>query len=375
MVARCSESGLPSDMAETTTLFICGATGDLTARLLLPALGQLLTLEPDREVRLVGVGRREMSGDDWRTTVRDAFGDDAGPTARSLADATSYLRADITAADGLRTVFDATQGRAVLYFAVPPAVAQTSCQAMRDVEIPDGTILAPEKPFGTDEASAREFNELLTALVPENQVFRVDHFLGQSILLDLFGVRFANRVFEPVWSAEHVESVVIRYDETLGLEGRAGYYDKSGALRDMLQSHLLELLAVVAMDPPASLGKAICVMQPRRRFALPTSGTTTHSPCRGERATPPARSTASDCPPTSTRTASTPPATPRHWPRPPSRSAPTAGRGCLSRCARARRWSRPYARSLSPSAPSVTFPSSSAGRRRPTCCGSGSART
>lgn len=242
-------------MAETTTLFICGATGDLTARLLLPALGQLLTLEPDREVRLVGVGRREMSDDDWRTIVRDAFGDDAGPTARSLADTTTYLAADITAADGLRTVFDATQGRAVLYFAVPPAVAQTSCQAMRDVEIPDGTILAPEKPFGTDEASAREFNELLTALVPENQVFRVDHFLGQSILLDLFGVRFANRVFEPVWSAEHVESVVIRYDETLGLEGRAGYYDKSGALRDMLQSHLLELLAVVAMDPPASLGE------------------------------------------------------------------------------------------------------------------------
>lgn len=240
-------------MADNTTLFIFGAGGDLTKRLLLPALGQLLTLEPDREVRLVGVGRREVADDQWRSEVRQAFDDDAGPTAAQVADAATYLTADVTTADGLKTVFDDAQGRAVLYFAVPPSVAQASCAAMRDVEIPDGTILAPEKPFGTDEASAHEFNELLTGLVPENQVFRVDHFLGQSILLDLFGVRFANRMFEPVWSAEHIESVVIRYDETLGLEGRAGYYDSSGALKDMLQSHLLELLAVIAMDPPATL--------------------------------------------------------------------------------------------------------------------------
>lgn len=244
---------LPSVMADSTTLFICGAMGDLTSRLLLPALGQLLTIEPSRDVRLVGVGKRDISDDDWRNRVRDAFGDENGETARKVADGATYVSADITTADGLRTVFAASQGRPVLYFAVPPAVAEASCAAMRDVKVPDGTILAPEKPFGTDEAGARRFNAILRDLVPENQVFRVDHFLGQSILLDLFGVRFANRIFEPVWKAEHIDSVVIRYDESLGLEGRAGYYDTSGALRDMLQSHLLELLAVVAMDPPASL--------------------------------------------------------------------------------------------------------------------------
>ncbi|MFW0793774.1 glucose-6-phosphate dehydrogenase [Gordonia sp. CPCC 205515] len=242
-------------MADTTTLFIFGAGGDLTKRLLLPALGQLLTLEADRKVRLVGVGRREVDDDQWRNEVRECFGDDVGPSATQVADDATYLTADVTTADGLRTVFDDAQGRAVLYFAVPPSVAQASCTAMQDVDIPDGTILAPEKPFGTDEASAHAFNELLTGLVPENQVFRVDHFLGQSILLDLFGVRFANRIFEPIWSADHIESVVIRYDETLGLEGRAGYYDASGAFKDMLQSHLLELLAVIAMDSPASLGE------------------------------------------------------------------------------------------------------------------------
>ncbi|MFW0786450.1 glucose-6-phosphate dehydrogenase [Gordonia sp. CPCC 206044] len=238
-----------------TTLFIFGATGDLTSRLLLPSLGQLLTLEPDRSVNLVGVGRRDVSDADWRARVAESFGDDVGPTARDVAENSTYLQTDITSADGIRSVFDAADGRPVLYFAVPPAVAQTSCEAMVGLDIPTGTILAPEKPFGTDQASAQAFNRLLTGLVPENQVFRVDHFLGQSILLDLLGVRFANRVFEPVWTAEHIESVLIRYDETLGLEGRAGYYDGSGALEDMLQSHLLQLLAVVAMDPPSSLGE------------------------------------------------------------------------------------------------------------------------
>ncbi|MEE3852919.1 glucose-6-phosphate dehydrogenase [Gordonia sp. LSe1-13] len=240
-------------MATTTTLFICGAMGDLTSRLLLPALAQLLDLEPDRDVHLVGVGRRDVTDDEWRDRVRKSFGDDACSAARDVAEHARFIRADISTPEGVRSVLEQAHGRSVLYFAVPPSVAQEACEAMSGIDLPDDLMLALEKPFGTDEDSAREFNEKLTRLVPENQVFRVDHFLGQSILLDMLGVRFANRVFEPVWSAEHIESVVIRYDETLGLEGRAGYYDKAGALIDMMQSHLLELLAAVAMDPPASL--------------------------------------------------------------------------------------------------------------------------
>jgi glucose-6-phosphate 1-dehydrogenase len=118
----------------------------------------------------------------------------------------------------------------------------------------EGLILALEKPFGTDEASAHALNQVLTRLVPEDQVHRIDHFLGRSTVLNVLGVRFTNRIFEPTWSAEHIESVVIRYDEALGLEGRAGYYDKAGALVDMIQSHLLQVMAVVAMDPPSTLG-------------------------------------------------------------------------------------------------------------------------
>lgn len=241
--------------SDVTTLIIFGATGDLTARLLLPALGQLLDREPDRKVRLIGVGMSELSQEDWRAKVGTAFGDAQSAATRAVADDTEYRRVDITEPEQLAALLRDVTGRAVLYFAVPPAIAQRSVAALRHVDIPPGIVLAPEKPFGTDEASAREFNALLDGLVPENQVFRVDHFLGQSILLDLFGIRFANRVFEPVWSADDVESVMIRYDESLGLENRAGYYDKAGALEDMLQSHLLQLLAVVAMDPPATLGE------------------------------------------------------------------------------------------------------------------------
>ena len=117
-------------------------------------------------------------------------------------------------------------------------------------------MLALEKPFGTDEASARALNERLEALVPETQVFRVDHFLGKSTTLNLLGARFANRLLQPLWSADSIESVGIVYDEKLGLEGRAGYYDGAGALVDMIQSHLLQVLAVVAMEQPATIGEA-----------------------------------------------------------------------------------------------------------------------
>ena len=134
-----------------------------------------------------------------------------------------------------------------------PGVALKGCEALESIDLPEGLILALEKPFGTDEASAASFNELLRRLVPEDQVYRIDHFLGRSTVLNVLGLRFANRVFEPVWSNEHIESVSIRYDETLGLEGRAGYYDTAGALVDMIQSHLLQVLAIVGMDPPAAL--------------------------------------------------------------------------------------------------------------------------
>lgn len=240
-------------MATETTLLILGASGDLTSRLLLPALGQLLSMDPSRRVRLRGAGIDDWDDAHWRDVVRDAFTSSGFPSAFDAIADTTYQRADITDAADLTRLLSDPGDRLALYFAVPPAVAAAACEALTGVSIPAGTVLALEKPFGVDEDSARKLNATLERLVPEKQIFRVDHFLGRSTTLNLLGVRFANRVFAPVWSAQHIESVVVRYDETLGLEARAGYYDRAGALVDMIQSHLLQVMAVLAMEPPASL--------------------------------------------------------------------------------------------------------------------------
>ncbi|MCI1019291.1 glucose-6-phosphate dehydrogenase [Microbacterium sp. C5A9] len=239
-------------MADATTLVIFGAGGDLASRLLLPALGQLLTREPSRAVRIVGADREDWTDADLDAVVRTAFATmDADDAAARVE--VSYVRTDITRPDDLRALLPDCTGQVALYFAVPPSVAAASIAALTPDMLPDGAVLVMEKPFGTDEASARELNRTLTALVPESQVFRVDHFLGRSTTLNLLGARFANRILEPLWSAESIESVDIVYDESLALEGRAGYYDSAGALVDMIQSHLLQVLAVLAMEEPTTL--------------------------------------------------------------------------------------------------------------------------
>lgn len=241
--------------ADATTLIILGASGDLTSRLLLPALGQLLVKEPQRAIHLRGAGVEDWNDAKWRETVRAAFATTDSEAAFAAIASTGYTRADITNAAELTALLEGITGRVALYFAVPPAIAAQSCEALATIDVPPGLILALEKPFGSDEASAHALNETVVGIVPESQVFRIDHFLGRSTTLNLIGVRVANRILDPVWSAEHIESVLIRYDETLGLEGRAGYYDKAGALVDMIQSHLLQVLAILAMEPPATLGE------------------------------------------------------------------------------------------------------------------------
>ncbi|WP_353112988.1 glucose-6-phosphate dehydrogenase [Microbacterium sp.] len=240
-------------MSRATTLLILGASGDLTSRLLLPAIGQLLRRQPDRQLTLRGAGSDEWSAKRWRDTVREAFASvDAADEAPRVA-GTTYTRADVTDPTALAGLVEGVEGPLVIYFALPPAVSVAACTVLRDLHLPPETVLALEKPFGSDEKSARELNELLTEIVPEKQIFRVDHFLGRSTLINVLGVRFANRLIEPVWSADHVESVLVRYDEALALENRARYYDKAGAMIDMIQSHLLQVLAVLAMEQPADL--------------------------------------------------------------------------------------------------------------------------
>lgn len=241
-------------MSDATTLVIFGAGGDLASRLLLPALGQLLMREPHRAVHVIGADREDWTDADLEDVVRTSFATMDAEAAASRVDV-AYRKTDITRPDDLRALLEECSGQVALYFAVPPAIAAASVAAMTPDMLPAGAMLVMEKPFGTDEASARALNMTLTALVPESQVFRVDHFLGRSTTLNLLGARFANRILEPLWSAESIESVGIVYDERLALEGRAGYYDSAGALVDMIQSHLLQVLAVLAMEEPATLGE------------------------------------------------------------------------------------------------------------------------
>ncbi|OOB90793.1 glucose-6-phosphate dehydrogenase [Rathayibacter sp. VKM Ac-2630] len=241
-----------------STLLILGATGDLSSRLLLPAIGQLLTREPDRRLHLVGAGREDWTQEHWHEVLSTSLAtvETSGTGAGDMVAGTRYEQIDVTDPEALAALLASCEGPVAIYFALPPAIAAKACDALAVHELPPGTVLALEKPFGVDEESARALNERLAALVPEERVHRVDHFLGRATVMNLLGLRFANRILEPLWSAEHIESVAIVYDEQLGLEGRAGYYDGAGALIDMIQSHLLQVLAVVAMEAPSTLDAA-----------------------------------------------------------------------------------------------------------------------
>ena len=240
---------------EVSTLLLLGASGDLAGRLLLPAVGQLLDAEEGRrKIVLVGVGSESLDSAAWRDRVAASFASaDVSPATRdAVLASTRYQQADVTDPGDLRAVLDSCAGPPAIYFALPPEVTAKACEVLRDVPLPAGTRLVLEKPFGADLNGARSLNELLTELVPEQRIHRIDHFLGKSTVFNLLGLRFANRLFEPVWNAEHVERVDIVFDEQLTLENRARYYDTAGALRDMIQSHLLQVLALIAMDPPAA---------------------------------------------------------------------------------------------------------------------------
>jgi glucose-6-phosphate 1-dehydrogenase len=239
------------------TLIILGATGDLTSRLLLPGLGRLLTEEPDRRLSLIGADLAAESSQ-WAATVRAAFTSvgAAGPAVEHALAHTDYLVTDASSPADLEQLLAAAEGIPAVYFALPPSVTTAAIQALHQFELPQGIMLALEKPFGVDQHSAADLNRHLTSLVSEDQIFRVDHFLGKSTVLNILGLRFTNYLFEPLLNRDHVAGVEIVYDEHLGLENRAGYYDRAGAMVDMIQSHLLQVMALVIMDAPQSLDPA-----------------------------------------------------------------------------------------------------------------------
>jgi glucose-6-phosphate 1-dehydrogenase len=203
------------------------------------------------------VGRRARSEGDYRDWARTQLENHAAhvpePARERLLGRLGYAQASVTEADQLRGALERAGGVPVVYLALPNTVFLPTLRALTEIGLPEGSAVAVEKPFGESRDDARELNAVLARLLPEDAVHRVDHFMATQTVLDLLGLRFANRLFEPVWNAGHVERVDIVFDEALGLEGRAGYYDRAGALRDMLQNHLLQQLAIVAMEPPAAV--------------------------------------------------------------------------------------------------------------------------
>ncbi|WP_306119236.1 MULTISPECIES: glucose-6-phosphate dehydrogenase [unclassified Roseitalea] len=243
---------------------IFGGTGDLAERKLLPALyhrqkdGQMT--DP---TRIVGASRAAMSDEEYRAFALEALKthgpDDLDPreVERFLAKL-HYVSIDVRADrgwDALKALIgdNATKKRAC-YLAVGAALYGDIATRLHDAGLitPETRIIV-EKPIGRDLKSAMALNDTLGEVFDEYQVFRIDHYLGKETVQNLMALRFANALYEPLWNSAHIDHVQITVAESVGLEGRAGYYDKAGALRDMVQNHLLQLLCLVAMEPPASM--------------------------------------------------------------------------------------------------------------------------
>jgi glucose-6-phosphate 1-dehydrogenase len=234
-----------------------GALGDLSARYLLPALAELGAAGqlPDG-FQVTGSGREDLDDRgfrEWAAGQLEEHADLPAAPREALLRALRYRQADVSDPAEVAAAM-AGDGPAVAYLALPPAVFPAAVEALGAAELNAGSRVVLEKPFGEDTDSAVRLNRLLGERFDEDAVFRVDHFLAMSTVQNLLGVRFANRLLEPVWNGLHVAEVTIVWDETLGLEGRAGYYDRTGALEDMVQNHLLQILCLVAMEAPTSLG-------------------------------------------------------------------------------------------------------------------------
>lgn len=240
-------------------LVLLGATGDLSARYLLPALAALRAAGHLGDgFRLIGASRQDWTTlrfQEWIGERLDRHGGSCPADARrAVAGAARYRRADVTDPADVRAVVD-RDGPVAVYLALPPSLFPRVVAALHEAGLPPGSRIVLEKPFGEDLESARELNRLLADLVPEQAVFRVDHFLAMTTVQNVLCSRLANRMLEPLWNSTHIAEVEIVWDETLALEGRAGYYDQVGALKDMVQNHLLQVLCLVAMEPPATLGE------------------------------------------------------------------------------------------------------------------------
>ncbi|MGB3379480.1 MAG: glucose-6-phosphate dehydrogenase [Allopontixanthobacter sediminis] len=242
-------------------LLLFGATGDLSQRMLLPSLCALDAdglLGPN--VKIIGTARSEYSDSQFRNFARAALekflpADRRGSMA-SFLNRLSYQNLDATTLDGfddLAAKVGKTEHGLAIFLSTAPSLFEPTIAGLQHAGLATGNVrIGLEKPLGTDLASSREINDAVASAFSEDRIFRIDHYLGKETVQNLLALRFANILFEPLWNAAHIDHVQITVAETVGLEGRVAFYDDAGAIRDMVQNHMLQLLALVAMEPPGS---------------------------------------------------------------------------------------------------------------------------
>lgn len=236
-------------------MVIFGASGDLTSRLLMPAIAQLAGagLLP-AGFTIVGSATADWSTEDFRQHIAaelDRHATVEPGTRDAVLRMLSFQPADVTRAERVSGLIGEDHPDTLVYLALPPSLLESVLPALATARLHTTDAVAIEKPFGTDLASAQHLNQILHLRLPEPTIFRIDHFLSNELVRQIIVLRFLNRVFEPTLNAVHVERVDISWLESLTLEGRAGYYDGAGALKDMVQNHLLEVMALVLMEQPA----------------------------------------------------------------------------------------------------------------------------
>ncbi len=245
---------------------LVGATGDLAQRKLLPGLFHLTSAGFIPACRVVAVSLEEMDREAFRTFARgalDKFGTRKSPESdwAGFAEGLDYVPLSAGPGALAEAVARAEQslggeGRRLHYLSVPPKAALSSVALLREAGLVERSRIVMEKPFGTDLATARSLNARLHATFSEEQIFRIDHFLGKEPAQNILAFRFANGLFEPIWNRNFIDHVQIDVPETLGLGNRAGFYESTGAFRDMVVTHLFQILAFMAMEPPTALEPA-----------------------------------------------------------------------------------------------------------------------